>query len=356
MFRFDKIYVGWSAQRLARHVIYWACWMMFFASINSSYKKYDEGFWFWINVELWAMTVKLPFTYLVIYGLVPRYLIKKQYSTFMVGALVLAIVSGIGITLVHHFITEMSVLKAPTATWWDLAGIGYKTLDLIYVASLPTAFKLTQRYIQQEKNTRQIIEEKLGTELQLLKNQLQPHFLFNTLNNLYGMVLTKDEKTADVVLRLSEIISYMLYECDQPKIALSKEVEHLKNYIALEKIRHGKRLLITLETKGMEGNQRIAPLLLLPFVENAFKHGVANHEQAAWIRINVWSNGEQLEFMVENGLATDTLDNEAATLVKHSGIGLENVKKRLQLLYPDQHELIIRQQDSFFVKLILQIG
>lgn len=356
MFRFDKIYVGWSAERVIRHVFYWACWIVFFATINSNYKKYDEGVWYWVNVELWAMTVKLPFTYLVIYGLVPRLLIKKKYTVFLVSALILAIASGIGITLVHHFITEMSVLKAPLATWWDFGGIGYKTLDLVYVASLPTAFKLTQRYIQQEKNTRQIIEEKLGTELQLLKNQLQPHFLFNTLNNLYGMVLTNHEKTADVVLRLSEIISYMLYECDQPKIALNKEVEHLKNYIALEKIRHGKRLLITFETKGLEESQLIAPLLLLPFVENAFKHGVANHEQEAWIRINLWSNGERLEFMVENGLVEDMMQDEAADLVKHSGIGLENVQKRLKLLYPDQHELIIRRQDSFFVKLTLQIG
>ena len=147
-----------------------------------------------------------------------------------------------------------------------------------------------------------MVEQKLGAELKVLKNQLHPHFLFNTLNNLYSMVLTQHPRASEVVVRLSDIMSYMLYDCERRLIDLEKEIENLKNYIELEKIRYGKRLDISFETGGKIAGKSIPPLLLLPFLENAFKHGVGKNERASWVRINLWVNDEELTYLVENSL------------------------------------------------------
>ncbi len=351
MFSFDKIYTTWSLERLSRHVFYWLLWLLFFAMVNSNYQ--EESFWSWVQVELVVMTIKLPFTYFVIYYLVPRYLIKKEWLAFAIFAGLLAIVGGMAISALDIYIISPIIFGENQEHFWTMR-IGFKIVDLIYIASLPTIIKLLQSYIQQEKQTRQITEEKLNAELQLLKNQLQPHFLFNTLNNLYGMVLTQDKKSPQVVLRLSEIMNYMLYESDRNSIALEKEIEHLNNYIELERIRHGKRLDLVFEKSGTFENKRIAPLLLLPFVENAFKHGVENNGNPTWIRMNVWVNEQSFEFMVENALPehSEQPSGQPTTL---GGIGLQNVKKRLALLYPERHHLTIRNMETYFVKLRLEL-
>ena len=351
MLNFDKIYAGWSLGRVWRHAVYWLLWLIFFAVVNSNYQ--EDTFWSWIQAELIVMMIKLPFTYFVIYYLVPRFLIKKAFLKFTCWAGLLAICGGLGIIALHLYVIKPFIFNDNVTSFWTMK-IGFKIVDLIYIASLPTILKLVQHHIQQEKQTRRMAEEKLNAELQLLKNQLQPHFLFNTLNNLYGMVLTQDEKSPQVVLRLSEIMSYMLYESDQMTIALEKEIEQLNNYIELEKIRHGQRLDLTFEKSGALEGKRIAPLLLLPFVENAFKHGVEKNENTGWIRINIWVNGQSLEFMVENGVVggSENLKKSASTI---GGIGLENVQKRLAL-NPERHQLTIRNGETHFVKLTVELS
>ncbi|MEL7122414.1 MAG: sensor histidine kinase [Bacteroidota bacterium] len=312
MFNLEKVYTSWSWQRLGRHVVYWLLWLLFFATINTNYQ--EKSFWSWIQVELIVMTIKLPFTYFVIYYLVPLFLLKKAYVQFLFWTILIGIIGGVAISALNHYIINPYILDNTWPTYWNTK-IGYKVLDLVYIALLPTILKLLQYQIQQEKLNRQISEEKLNAELKLLKNQLQPHFLFNTLNNLYGMVLTQDERSPQIVLRLSEIMSYMLYEIDVPSIALEKEIEQLKNYIELEKVRHGKRLDLAFEQSGSMDGKRIAPLLMLPFVENAFKHGVANTEKKSWIRINIWTKDDKLEMIVENGIPEQSEEAEMDTKV-----------------------------------------
>lgn len=352
MLDFDKVYTGWSFKRLSRHVLYWSSWLLFFAVMNANYKEFSLGTW--LQVELVIMLVKLPYTYFVIYFLVPRFLLKKQYLIFAFFVISLGMLGGFLMVTLDNNIINPIMFANNGAYKWELK-IGYKILDLIYIASLPTILKLLQWQRQQEKQTQDLAEGKLRAELQLLKNQLHPHFLFNTLNNLYGMVLTQDKKSPEVVLRLSEIMSYMLYECDKPLIKLEKELDHLNNYIELEKIRHGKRVDLTFEKSGGIEGKSIPPLLLIPFVENAFKHGVENSEKQSWIRINIWVEENKLEFMVENSIpeCNGTPDLEVKM---HSGIGLENVRRRLTLLYPEQHQLIIQNGETYFVKLVLSVG
>ncbi len=352
MFQIAKTYQGWSFERIARHILYWLAWLLFYAIVNSGY--HDDPFITWLNVELIFMLIKLPFTYLCIYYLVPQYLIKKQYISFSTIGLVLSVVAGLGSWFLDYYLIMPLFFDLHLSQFWDFK-IAYKILDMVYIASLPTILKLLQGHIHQERLTAQIAEQKLGAELKLLKNQLQPHFLFNTLNNLYGMVLTHHKKAADVVIRLSDMMSYMLYECEGNSIALEKEIKNLENYIELEKIRYGNRLDVSFEKGGDTQDKFIAPLLFIPFLENAFKHGVEKSELASWVRINLWVEGNQLSFMIENSKAEVPEESEVDSK-KQKGIGLTNVKQRLELLYTGQYTLEIIENDSFLVKLNLELN
>jgi len=351
MFQLEKTYQGWSLERISRHVIYWLAWLLFYAITNSTYN--NGSFLNWLELESMVMCVKLPFTYFLMYYLVPNYLLPKRYFLFFLNFLIFAIIGGVAIWAMFFHIINPWIFNYIGDHFWT-GKIVYKILDLMYIASVPVVLKMYQRQTLQEKRATQLVEQKLGAELKILKNQLHPHFLFNTLNNLYSMVLMKHPKASDVVIRLSDMMSYMLYECERDLIDLEKEIENLKNYIELEKIRYGKRLDISFETGGDVKTKLISPLLLLPFLENAFKHGVEKNELSSWVRVNLWVKENTLTYLVENNIPA--LDYEEASPKMQSGIGLSNVKKRLELLYPNQHELEIIENETFLIKLNLNLS
>jgi two-component system, LytTR family, sensor kinase len=351
MFKIEKIYTYWGAERLTRHLIYWLFWLVLYATVNTSNNP-NSSFFTWLWVELSVMSVKVPFTYMMIYVLVPHFLIQRKYLQFACLAVLGAIIGGFTISGLYYL--RLAVLIGyPQPSVFLTPGIFFKVLDLLYVSTFPTIYKLYQFYRKAEIVQQEMNAQKLNAELELLKNQLQPHFLFNTLNNLYGMILTNDKNAAPAVLRLSNIMSYMLYECNSPFIALEKEVEHLKAYIELEQIRYGKRLEVSFECGGAMNKHQIAPLLLIGFVENAFKHGAGSHNETAWIRINLWVENGQMDFIIENNLPTKISENENFKV--KSGIGLRNIHQRLALIYPDQYTLKIEQSDSFLVHLKLNL-
>lgn len=349
MLQIEKTYDSWTSERIARHILYWSAWLLFYVITNSSYHDKPSVFG-WFTLELIVMCVKLPFAYFVIYFLVPNYLLTKRYQQFFIVFFIAATIGGLANWTQYYYWLNPYFFDMVSKGFW-CPKIAYKVLDLIYISSIPTVFKLYQRQAMQEKRATQLVEQKLGAELKLLKNQLHPHFLFNTLNNLYSMVLTKHPNAADVVLRLSDMMSYMLYDCEKKWIDLEKEIDNLQNYIELEKIRYGKRLDISLETGGDVKGKVIAPLLLLPFLENAFKHGSEKSLATSWVRINLWVKEQELTFLIENSLS-EVSQSEAIPLMQ-SGVGLTNVRKRLELLYPEKHALEIVHEDTFFVKLKL---
>ncbi len=190
-------------------------------------------------------------------------------------------------------------------------------------------------------------------ELQLLRSQLHPHFLFNTLNNLYSLTLERSYDAPHIVLKLSALLRYILYECNEPTVELGKEVQLLKNYIELEQSRFGERVDISISCSGDIQNRRIAPLLLLPFVENSFKHGVHEATGKTWISLYLHVEGGSLIFKMLNGREGQAPDNLAIT----GGLGLQNVRKRLNLLYPGRHQLkIMAAEDTFMVTLQIQLN
>ncbi|MEL6656008.1 MAG: sensor histidine kinase [Bacteroidota bacterium] len=352
LFKFDQVYTTWTTQRLSRHVLYWLGWTTFYASINSGY--HDEGFQTWFMVEAAILPAKLLYVYTVIYLLLPFFLLRKRYAWFFVSAVIAA---GLGAALI--FVVDVSFIQ-PHILGRHLYGyfihtkIVYKILDLIYISSFPVLIKLWQRQLQQEKKAQALSMEKLGAELELLRNQLQPHFLFNTLNNLYGMVLSQHPQAAEVVMRLSDMMSYMLYECNSEQIELEKEITQLKNYIELEKIRYGNRLEVSFEVGGQLSGEMIAPLLFIAFWENAFKHGPAQMEQPSWITGSLWIENGQLDFRLENSIPEQSAA-PATSPNTRSGIGLNNVKKRLELLYPGRYKLNNKIDETYFVRLSINL-
>lgn len=190
--------------------------------------------------------------------------------------------------------------------------------------------------------------------LTFLKAQIHPHFLFNTLNNLYVLTLQKSEKAPTTVLKLSEMLDYILYQCNDTRVTIEKETALIQNYIELEKLRYGDRLKLELEENIDNKNVLIAPLVLISIVENAFKHGASGAIDTPTIKISIEVKNHQLSFHVYNTKARIAQKDE--TNYKH-GIGLKNTKKQLELLYPDRHSIEIKEEDvSYSVKLDVDLS
>jgi sensor histidine kinase YesM len=206
-------------------------------------------------------------------------------------------------------------------------------------------------WFELEAKRKEVENEKLTAELNFLKAQINPHFLFNTLNNLYYLAYTKSDNTTEVIAKLSQMMRYMIYDSNHSKVQLSKEVEYMENYISLERLRLNNQIPISFELKGNTENVWIAPLIFITFLENAFKHGVSNNNPGAWVNIKIELADNQCIYQVENS----KLD-EGTEAHEKSGIGLQNVQRRLELSYPGKHQLVMEnKKDSYLVRLNLTL-
>ena len=190
-------------------------------------------------------------------------------------------------------------------------------------------------------------KQTMQSELRFLKSQINPHFLFNTLNNLYALTLKKSDKAPEIVIKLSEMMRYMLYECNEKRVMLSKEVNYIKNYIDLESLRQGKNVKINFQLIGDAGHRMIAPLMFTPFLENSFKHGVGNLIANGFVNIKLSVNGDDVDFYIENS-KPDKPPTSIHKDKRSGGIGLVNVQKRLNLLYPEKYDLQIKDTPNAY--------
>ncbi|UJH67804.1 sensor histidine kinase [Allomuricauda sp. SCSIO 65647] len=358
MLIFSKKYNNWSLERIIRHIAYWTFWWLFYTVVNAGI--FDEGSYSpWFLFELHILPLKLSITYFTIYYLFPKYAKDNKYPIFFLWILGLVILGGFVFRLIEvYFVSEYVIssevyLKKIDKSKFLSLNIVYKALDLLFVVSLVLIIKFIQRQIEQERKTKSLITQKLETELNYLKHQLQPHFLFNTLNNLYGLIITKDENAGELVLKLSEILSYMLYDSNDKEIPLEKELACLSNYIELEKLRYGNELTITYKVDGSPKNHKIAPLILISFVENAFKHGPSDELMTSWINISADIKENSFRFVVENSIDEEHIKKNKQESRVVSGIGLSNVEKRLKLIYGEAFTLKISQEDFYKVELTI---
>ena len=230
----------------------------------------------------------------------------------------------------------------------------FRIYNYFYTSILICGFSLglgvLQKLTQNEKERKELEKEKLNSELAFLKNQISPHFFFNTLNNIYSLIGIDTEEAQQSVHKLSKLMRYLLYESEQGESTLSDEIAFMKNYIDLMKLRLSHKVKLSVSLPENITDLRIPPLLFIPFVENAFKHGIS-YREPSFIDLKMIVEGNQISFLARNSLGTG---NQPADK-QYSGIGLENVKKRLKLLFPDSHQLKIEQtQNEFNVTLKLE--
>ena len=291
------------------------------------------------------MPYLVTFVYLGLYWVLPPVLLK-QYSPF-VRRFLIYLSSG----LITHYLIKFFILT-PLRAGQPAIHLSYHSsfspsgfLTILLITGVAAGIKLFRIWYGRNQANQQLIRQTLLIELQVLKAQIHPHFLFNTLNNLYSLTLKQSPQAPDMVLKLSGLLHYMIHECSTPQVRLGKEIEFIQNYIELEKLRYGPRLTVSMRVSGEISTTLIAPLLLITFVENAFKHGAAKQIDSACIDLALTVIDNTLLFRIENSRS----EPPSHALGAGQGLGLVNVRKRLALLYPKAHELTIQATARLFI-------
>ncbi|HLI93474.1 MAG TPA: histidine kinase [Puia sp.] len=295
--------------------------------------RFDQGFFYlnFVTSVLWIA----PF-YLNAYWLTPAYFNRRRYLPYIAMLVLLfAILMGIHFTF-FRFVFDLPHFSLKGATWFLLP-------PYILVVAVSATFRVVSDKLEADQLAKERHEENLKTELSFLRSQINPHFIFNILNNLVALEQMKSPELGPTILKLSALMQYMLYETDEERVSLAKEVEYLQSYIDLQKQRFGDKVPVSVSLEAAPGFYEIEPMLLIPFVENAFKHGVGMIDHPA-ISIELAVRDKVLHFSVRNRY------NQASGEVKDkgSGIGLGNVKRRLKLLYGNQHVLAINRSNGWF--------
>lgn len=327
-------------------------WISYFLLNVIRWGSYYQDYWYSFKSNIVTVTLGMLLAYFHVYFLLPKLLFRKKiisYILFFLFGLVVFYV--IRTELIFIFINDNVWPESQTPQRaYAFNHILVVFLIGIYDVGLATTIKLTTDWIFDKKRIENLQENQLKTELQFLKAQIQPHFFFNTLNNLYALTLEKSKQAPEVVLKLSEIMEYILYDAKEPRIRLLSEINYIQNYIDLEKLRYGDKVSVQINIQGDIETQSVPPLLFLTFIENCFKHGtVENNKLNILIEFEVTHNNV-LRFSVINNYNSFT-ENK-----KNHGIGNQNVLRRLELLYKDKFSLDIKtEKQSYIVELLIQL-
>jgi len=340
-------WIGKQKSRWLLHLCFWIAVLLFY-TIFFGYQNVSYNITFSFVIVLLPVTIVT--TYFLNYELIPNYLFKRRYTKFFLYFIYTLIVSfyiemmtvmGIFIAVAEMNMEELH--PSNTNALFLIAG-------MYVVVFLGVAIKLVNQYNSNQVEIQKLKGDKIEAELKFLKAQLHPHFLFNTLNNLYSLILEKSDKASDVVLKLSELLDYVLYECNAEFIALEKEINQLKNYIELERLRYGNRLDVEFIHDTIPKKMSIPPMILMTLLENSFKHGVSKSMENSWIKVDLKADEKMMLFSIKNSNCPINKSKPE----KQGGIGIENLKNRLKLMYKDNYQLMINDnKSSFIVKLQL---
>ena len=335
--------------RWKRHFLFWlAVFIYHIIRIGFMYPPLTSASHFFSLIEkafLWGVIVNMMLTYSIVYLLIPNYFKRGKYILFA-GWLV--------IILTSIYILNLLYVQYANPQFRQSIGLRLSQLDfrngIIRILGNPPlicglflSIKTLKNWHHEQIKTETLAKENSNAELQLLKAQVHPHFLFNTLNNIYSFSLNQSPQAGTLVKKLSGMLDYMIHECEEKVVPLEKEIRLIEDYMGLEKVRYGKRLDMQVEIHGEFENRFIAPLLMIPFVENSFKHGTSQMLQHPWIKLEITTVSNQLFLKLSNSKPSLAQANK-----QNKGIGLLNVKKRLQLLYPGKHQLDITSTDEMF--------
>lgn len=347
------------SKRVFYHMAFWVLYVLY-----KSYLNFDSGssgvdgksgiglFLTIVLIQSVFVIVKIPLVY-ALFQVTNRFL-SKRWSLFQTVAAVIALFATavLGSILINYFVVCELILKIKTDLWESLTSfqsIGYWFFILAFVSGIAISIKLIRLNIKQKIDGQELLKKKLEIELQFLKAQSNPHFLFNTLNNIYGLARKNSPQTADVVLRLSSMLRYMLYETANESIAIENEIQIINDYIELEKLRYTDRLIVTFNHSIDNYKEQLAPLVLLPFVENAFKHGAGESRFESYIDINLTLKAGLLSYVIRNSKEESVADES-------DKIGLRNIKRQLELIYPNHNLAIDQHAKEFMVTLHINLN
>lgn len=318
------------------HILFWILVVLYFAwgfglGVDPMKSIYNAIFF---------LPGHLIMVYSMLYFLVPRFLLNRKYWQFLLGIVILVGICGIYTVLAQLSITADADPRLQGATF----SVGRNILPFIHIAGIAASIKLLKYWYVQRKQTLEAEQQRTAAELKLLKAQLHPHFLFNTLNNLYSHTLEFSPRSPEIVLKLSALLRFMIYESNSQRISLAKEIDLLQNYISLEELRYGDRLDLSVSITGDIEKYQIAPLLLLPFLENAFKHGTSKQIEQCWISFDLTLDGSLVKFKLINSIDPETEEETSS-----GGLGLENVRKRLEILYREKYTLETQKLEEVYM-------
>jgi sensor histidine kinase YesM len=327
--------------RIILHALFWAA-VLYYNIALLSYSDHDYLKHF--TQLLYTLPLEMLAVYFTIYFIIPHLLIKKRYLLF---SIVLA-VSAAGIILLARYINFIFVYpwvypeSYQKFGYWNFVSIMNNVFGVYSVVSVAAAIKLFKYWFRTQRQKSNLEKQNLESELALLRVQINPHFLFNTLNNIDSLVQSNSEKASNALIKLSDIMRYMLYDADNDFVPLENEIEYIKSYISLQQIRQKSSDYTSMEISCKGDGLLIAPMLLVPFIENAYKHGSKDYKYPG-IVIRISCNQGILSLYVMNYF------DEAGQKDASQGIGLQNVNRRLELIYPGKYQLDIEVKKQIYI-------
>ncbi len=329
--------------RILYHVLFWiALYVLDVVIFGLGYQNVRH----FVTLALAEVPPQVLLAYTVMYWIIPRYVKQKRFSETFIYLFLAFIVSG----FVGHLFFFAFNLYEPNTSFTDVPKIMVRGFYAVLHASIAVAIKLIKMWYENEKRVSDMEKSKLESELKMLRDQVNPHFMFNTLNNLYGLIGKNPIQAQESVLRLSRIMHHMLYESNHSRIPIQQEIRCIRDYIELEKLRYPGNLSISLNVQDGVQNLSIVPLTIFPFIENSFKHGASEMIEDAWINVDFSTFKNSFVFKIENGKGPKVT-------FESSGIGLKNVQRRLELIYGEDHSLqIIDGTETFLVVLKISLS
>jgi hypothetical protein len=356
---FKTISISDKKIALILHAIAWVIVVIIPLYLSNAFGDGDQHRLYQFYVHTFSAVLIFYVGYL---WLVPKFFLqdkKALYLIILVG-LILAtygITSFINENLLSDPVRDAKFMEAfkkatgeKTPPPFKVFGFFNHVIASVLISGFAMGLGVMEKLKQNEKKQKELEKEKLNSELAFLKNQVSPHFFFNTLNNIYALIGIDGPTAQDSVLKLSKLMRYLLYESENGETQMSHEIDFMNNYIDLMKLRLSSRVELDIDFPKEFLDFTFPPLLFVPFIENAFKHGVSSRDRS-FITIRMKIENEQISFISENGIGKSSQPGD----MQHSGIGLENVQKRLSLLFPDKHELKIKEsQSTFRIELFIQ--
>jgi two-component system LytT family sensor kinase len=330
-------------------LIHLVFWVVFGGLMLVVFNGFVGGFMNAIAPTLVNMTGLMILTYVHLWYLLPQFYSKKKYVAYGISVFVILL-----LTTLFRFIIGWEIVRI---VGWEMSNeftpnyfVGMMVTGLfIILITLP--LRLIENYFKKEELEKELKTQQLEAELRFLKAQVNPHFLFNALNNIYSLSFTNSSQTPEMILKLSDMMSYMLYDCKTKKVKITNEINYLHNFIALQQLKKEGELNVVFLTQGDFSGIHITPMLFIPFFENAFKHGNLEDTKNGWLQSEMKVANGSLYFFIKNTTLKEKTKSEKG------GVGLENVKARLNLLYPNRHILKVEKKEGIFeVQLEIQLS